>query len=119
MQSQCWTEGPTAELQGQGNLGPEIEPRQNVSGMKTWLTARKARHRGVERPDEWRAPQFAVYAGGIDAGSVQDPNRIERRRIRQYAIWIRGLKEVLVALHHAADRETAHRLGKKNLRFYF
>ena len=64
-------------------------------------------------------PKLSVHAGGIDAGSVQDPDRIEHRRIGQRAIGIGGLKEVLIALDHAAERKAFDGLRQEELRLDF
>ena len=47
---------------------------------------------------------------------MQDLDRIKGGRIRQCAVCIRGLKVILIALHHAAERDAVGRLRKKNLR---
>src|ERR1700676_4620220 len=49
---------------------------------------------------------------------MQDTDRIERRRIREHALGIDGLKEVLIALDHAAEGDAVESLGEKNLRLY-
>src|ERR1035438_6825458 len=102
------------ELQGQGDLGAEIEATEQFSSMKAGFATGQACQRGVERPNERRAPQRPVYAGCVGAGSVQDTDGIKGGR----AVRIGGLKEVLIALHHAAEREAVDCLRKKQLRLY-
>src|SRR6266481_595871 len=58
-----------------------------------------------------------VDAGCVRAGGMQDSDGIECGRIREYAIG-GGLKEVLIALYHAAKREAVERFRHKNLRFH-
>src|SRR5580765_3849388 len=87
--------------------------------MKPRLAARKACRRDVERPEERRVTQRAIHARCIDTRRVQNSNRIERWRIRQRTLSIRSLKEILVALDHAAEREAIERLRNEKLRFHF
>ena len=72
VQSKRGAQRPSVELQGQGNLGAQVEASQQFCGMKAGLAARKAGQRSVERPEERRVPERPVHAGCIDAGSVQD-----------------------------------------------
>ena len=119
MQSQCGAQRPAVELQGQGNLGIEIEASQQFSGVKAGLAARRACHRRVERPEERRAAQRPVHAGGVARWECARSGRHRKTAGSRACRWYGGLKEILVALDHAAERKAVCRLGKKNLRLHF
>src|SRR6202158_4615709 len=87
--------------------------------VKAGFTSRKAGQGTVKGPEEWGASQFLVYAGRIAAGSVEDLDGIKCGRTGERSVSVRGLKEVLVALDHPAERKSLDRLGEEKLRFYF
>ena len=119
VQSERGAQGPAFELQGQGNLGVEVEAAEQVAGSEARLAAGEAGERSVEGPDEGRVGERTIHAGSVDAGSVQDSDVIENGRDWKARRCLTRLKKVLIALDHAAEGEAVDGLGHESLRLHF
>src|SRR5262249_39560488 len=95
-----------------------VETPQQIAGMESGFTARQTSYRNIQRPEQGRMAERALYAGQIHTRGVKDADGVEHGWVGQITACVRGLEKVLITLHHAAKQKPFIVLRQKQLRLY-